>query len=350
MSTLGRFGQTMLEAEHALLPADTLPTPLPPTLPPGPRVGLSNVLVALGAGPDDLRISTPANARLEAIPALPTRPESYRLVREAEVRGVFFDPPPGIRPLWTPSHATTIPINRDRDLNGVGLLYFANYVAFMDVAERAALEGRGGFAAGALDGRATVRRRVGFYGNARPSDTLVVEVDAFALDATRLLVDHRVRRQSDGRLIAIASAEATGRRVTSAAIDQREQIADALAAADPQLRTVEGHAELLLHEGRSRVIPIESSSPSLSRGVSGVTGTLTRGEVAPDEIEEQRHARVVHDARHLARGSGRVDVCAPGAGRIRLARRAAHAGARGSARRHCPGRTAGGVTWPRAPT
>lgn len=207
VSTLGRFGQTMLEAEHALLPADTLPTPLPATLPPGPRVRLSNVLVALGAGPDDLRISTPANARLEAIPALPTRPESYRLVREAEVRGVFFEPSPGIRPLWTPSHATTIPINPDRDLNGVGLLYFANYVAFMDAAERAALEGRGGFAAGALDGRATVRRRIGFYGNARPSDTLVVEVDAFALDAARLLIDHRVRRQSDGRLIAIASAE-----------------------------------------------------------------------------------------------------------------------------------------------
>ncbi len=207
LSTLGRFGQTMLEAEHVLVPADLVPTPLPAAPLPGLRVRLSNVLVALGAGPDDLRISTPVNARLDAIPALPTQPESYRLVREAEVRGAFFEPPAGVRPLWSPSHATTIPINPDRDLNGVGLLYFANYVAFLDAAERAALERSGTFPARALDGRVTVRRRIGFYGNARASDALLVEVDGFRLDDARLLVNHRVRRMSDGRLIAIASAE-----------------------------------------------------------------------------------------------------------------------------------------------
>jgi probable biosynthetic protein (TIGR04098 family) len=203
VSTLGRFGQTMLEAEHVLVPAE----PPSASSPAGLRVRLSNVLVALGSGPDDLQISTPVNARLEGIPALPTQPESYRLIREAKARGAFFEPPAGARPLWSPSHASTIPINPDRDLNGVGLLYFANYVAFMDAAERAALESEGGFAAASLDGRVTVRRQIGFYGNARPADALLVEVDAFALDAARLLVNHRVHRRSDGRLIAIASAE-----------------------------------------------------------------------------------------------------------------------------------------------
>src|SRR5262245_42145047 len=99
LSTLGRFGQTMLEAEHVLGPPDPVSGPPPVTAPPGLRVRLSNVLVALGSGPDDLRISTPVNASLEAIPALPTQPESYRLVREAEVRGAFFEPPAGVPPL-----------------------------------------------------------------------------------------------------------------------------------------------------------------------------------------------------------------------------------------------------------
>lgn len=206
LSTLGRFGQTMLEADHLLVPPDVLAAAPPDTLPPGLRVRLSNVLVALGSGPDDLRISTPANASLDAIPALPTQPESYRQVREAEVHGAFFAPPPGVTALVS-AGPLTIPINPDRDLNGVGLLYFANYVAFLDAAERAALQGADAFPPAALDGRTTVRRRIGFYGNARGSDTLVVEVDVFPLGGPRLLVNHRVRRQSDGRRIAIASAE-----------------------------------------------------------------------------------------------------------------------------------------------
>ena len=207
LSTLGRYGQTMLEAEHLLLPSGLVPEPEPAPLPPGLRVRLSNVLVALGGGPDDLRISSPVNARLDAIPALPMQPKSYRLVREAQVRGTFVEPPPGARPLWTTPFVAVLPINPDRDLNGVGLLYFANYIAFLDAAERMALQSEAGFPPTALDGRATVRRRIGFYGNARSSDALIVEVDAFALDAVRLLVRHRVRRRSDDRLIAIASAE-----------------------------------------------------------------------------------------------------------------------------------------------
>ncbi|MCW5891611.1 MAG: hypothetical protein KIT14_13820 [bacterium] len=203
LSSLGRFGTTMLEVDHLLVSPGTPAAPLPSA----PRVRLSNVLVALGGGPDDLRIATPANARLDAIPSLPTQPESYRATREAQARGTFAPPPTDARPLGMSGFTVTLPINPDRDLNGVGLLYFANYVAFLDAAERAALLASGTYAAGALDGRATVRRRIGFYGNCRASDTLGVEVDAYAVGPQRLLVHHRVRRQSDGRLIAVAQAE-----------------------------------------------------------------------------------------------------------------------------------------------
>lgn len=200
VSSLGRFGTTMLEVDHLLVRPGAAPEG-------APRVRLSNVLVALGGGPDDLRIATPANARLEAIPTLPTQPESYRATREAQTRGTFGPAPEGAERIGTPAFAVTLPINPDRDLNGVGLLYFANYVAFLDAAERAALLASGAWTAAALDGRVTLRRRIAFYGNCRASDTLAIEVDAFGLAPDRVLVQHRVRRQSDGRLIAVARVE-----------------------------------------------------------------------------------------------------------------------------------------------
>jgi probable biosynthetic protein (TIGR04098 family) len=209
VSTLGRYGHTMLDGTHFLYPADTLPQTLDESLPPAPGVRLSNVLVGVGAGADDLEITTPANARVEDIPALQREPDSYRIIKEARHRGFFFAPPENATRLWEGTRTTVYPINPDRDLNGVGLLYFCNYVAFMDLAERSALEEEKCFSAEALDGRTTVRRRIGYYGNAQPHDIVEIEVEAFHLagEVERLLFHYRVRRRSDARLIAVSSAE-----------------------------------------------------------------------------------------------------------------------------------------------
>ncbi|MGH7789597.1 MAG: LnmK family bifunctional acyltransferase/decarboxylase [Candidatus Binatia bacterium] len=198
--TLGRFGPSLLDGAHTLRPvgADG------PTL----AVRLSFVLVGRGAGADDLQVSTPSNARIDQVPPLGREPQAYRQVKALRSTG-FEPPPPTARRLWPEAYSATYPINPDRDLNGVGLLYFANYVAFLDAAERAALVSLAGLAPAQLDGRVTVRRRIAYYGNARPSDALQVGVEAFGLDAEgrRLLVQQRVCRVSDGRLIALASAE-----------------------------------------------------------------------------------------------------------------------------------------------
>ncbi len=214
VSTLHRFGKTMLDGGHSLYPAGLVP-PESPGPSPAPHVRLSNVLVSLGAGQHDLRIATPANADVECIPALTHEPDSYRLIKEAQQRGAFFDPPSGAPQLADGTKTVDCRINRDRDLNGVGLLYFANYVAFMDFAERTVLERDGLFPPDALDGRVTLRRRIGFYGNAAPHDTLTIAVQAFGLDATRehLMFHYRVQRRSDGRTIAVASAEKRLRRL-----------------------------------------------------------------------------------------------------------------------------------------
>ena len=88
-------------------------------------------------------------------------------------------------------------------------MYFANYVAFMDLAERKTLQAAGVYAPTALDGRVTVRRRIGFYGNAQRHDSVAVDVEAWRLpgDGRRLLLQHRVRRAADDRLIAVSTVE-----------------------------------------------------------------------------------------------------------------------------------------------
>lgn len=224
VSTLGRFGSTMLDGEHRLYERGTLPEDLPAILPAAPTIRLSNVLVALGGGADDLSVATPANADVDAVPSLSAEPDSYQIIRRARAAGRFFDNPPQSEPLWTGLRSIEYTVDPDRDRNGVGLLYFCNYVAFMDLAERQALESCGRFSLEAIDARTTVRRQIGYYGNARSRDTLVIETEAFVATDTgavggadagqRIIVHHRARRRSDDRLIAVASAEKVLPRLT----------------------------------------------------------------------------------------------------------------------------------------
>jgi probable biosynthetic protein (TIGR04098 family) len=207
VNTLERFGRSMLDGRHFLYRAGTLPDELPVDLPPAPWVRLSNVLVREGRGTDDLRITVPVNARVEDVPASAEEPDSYRLIKEARTRGRFGDPPADATPLWEGTRTVTYRINADRDINGVGLVYFANYVAFMDYAERCALEESGAFTPQALDARRTCTRQIGFYGNALRHDVLLVDVEAMMLPGHRLLLHHRIRRQGDGRLIAVSTAK-----------------------------------------------------------------------------------------------------------------------------------------------
>lgn len=209
ISSLTRYGRTMLDGEHRVYPAGELPAELPDELPEAPRVRLSNVFVCEGKGPDDLRITSPVNARIEEIHASESEPDSYAIIRAARRTGHFYAPPSDATPLWEGARTVVYRIDPDRDVNGVGLIYFANYVSFMDYAERVALEGSGAYSAVDLDGRTTLRRRIGYYGNAQRHDTLEIDVEAFRLAErpSHLLLHHRIRRPADGRLIAVSTVE-----------------------------------------------------------------------------------------------------------------------------------------------
>ena len=212
VGTFGRYGASILDGCHRLYPSGVLPAELPDALPIAPSLRLSFVLVSAGGGPQALRVSTPANAQLDRVPLLAEEPDSYRIIKHAQASDGFASAPAGARRLWDGPFVRQYGINPDRDLNGVGLLYFANYVAFLDTAERDALSEYADVSPRRLDSRTTLRRRIAYYANALPTDRLEISVTASMFDGDRLYVQHRVQRVSDGRLVALAEAERQLRR------------------------------------------------------------------------------------------------------------------------------------------
>jgi probable biosynthetic protein (TIGR04098 family) len=100
------------------------------------------------------------------------------------------------------------PLDADRDANGAGLIYFANFVCFLDFAERALLK-RHNAPEDLIDARSTYWRRIGYFGNAQVTDTLKISILGRAhLDETRLRMgfDYRIYRASDEKLILVSSS------------------------------------------------------------------------------------------------------------------------------------------------
>lgn len=96
-----------------------------------------------------------------------------------------------------PPHLS-IPISRTEHLNGVGLVYFAQFQTFFAAAEENAIPLM-------PHGFQLVARRVHYYGNLDPGDVLdtVTEITANAHNLSSwLLAFTHARRKSDGRVIA----------------------------------------------------------------------------------------------------------------------------------------------------
>ena len=200
---LSHFGRTQLDGQFRLEQPD------------GMWLRACNVFVVQADGPSRLRIAPPRNLDYSRIRSLDTQPDARGMCRRARERGYFFEPEPGDVALFDGCRSFRYQLDADRDLNGAGLVYFANFIAFLDLAERRVLaEGDDGLPADVLDLRSTYRRMIGYFGNARSSDTLSIEVSARArmreggageplLD---LGLDYRVTRESDGRLVVVSSA------------------------------------------------------------------------------------------------------------------------------------------------
>lgn len=167
----------------------------------------SNVFINQTAGPCRLAMAPPANMCFDSIPELPLQPGSLDLCRQARRAGTFFDG--GTADFRLGTHQVTYQLDRDRDMNGAGLVYFANFICFLDYAEREVLT-RFGTPESLLDARSTYCRRIGYFGNAQPTDRLYITITTglhtLDRDVLAMEFDYRMRRSCDDKEIVISSA------------------------------------------------------------------------------------------------------------------------------------------------
>jgi probable biosynthetic protein (TIGR04098 family) len=176
-----------------------------------PSIRFGNIFITPERGNSALRVAPPSNADFSAFPPLPNDENPYQLTRAAEASGDLglFDE------AWVgmdlhPTFDVSYTIDADRDTNGAGLVYFANYVAFMDAAERQALTANLArpLAPAAIAERALVRRLVAFFGNVDVDDTIRTRVSLFERpgDTRTIGVRATVSREHDGRTICLSEA------------------------------------------------------------------------------------------------------------------------------------------------
>lgn len=176
-----------------------------------PYIRFANIFITPEAGNARLKVANPAGVRFDGIAKLPNDENPYQLTREAQETGRL-----GVLTgEWLPldrvaGFATDYAIDIDRDTNGAGLVYFANYITFMDRAEREAMRtnSRRRFTEADIDGRAIQHRRVAFYGNVATNDRVLTRVRLFehGQDRSKIAFQYEVRRAGDGALICLSEA------------------------------------------------------------------------------------------------------------------------------------------------
>lgn len=226
--TLHRFGRSILDGTYFLFPGEWPAYRKAPYADPRQAlqdgvgfVRLSNIFVKQWRGAGWLKQSRPAHPGFDRIAEIPATPDSHDLIMQTQEHGTFLDVPDGYVPLTAGELEVRYDIVPDRDLNGAGLLYFANYPVFLDIAERQVLGECGALSLSEdlIDRRTLQHRHIGYYSNAMANERLRIGIQAWLenpfLDGAteprsapiRLLLNYRMQRESDGRLMLISSAK-----------------------------------------------------------------------------------------------------------------------------------------------
>jgi len=198
---LCHFGKTHLDGRYTLRQN------------PDVWIRMSNVFIHQKAGPSKLAVDFPSNVDFSRIPSLTKEPETVNMCRLARENGAFLEALPGDVSLFEGTREYTYSLDADRDLNGAGLVYFANFICFLDAAERQILRSHA-IPTSFLDKRSTYRRVIGYFGNAEASDSLSIQLRARARDVVNTRgerqvdfgFDYVLSRESDGKVIIVSSA------------------------------------------------------------------------------------------------------------------------------------------------
>jgi probable biosynthetic protein (TIGR04098 family) len=168
---------------------------------PHPYLRFGNIFITPLHGNDQLRVAPPANADFTRIAPLPNAENPYQFTRDAKSTGRLGV----IDDSWQPLGAAFTlerDLDPDRDTNGAGLVYFANYVTYVEIAVRQALDALG------LPSKRSLRwRRVAYFGNADPGHAIKVRVESFGKGGGSLLA-HRctIERSHDAENICLTES------------------------------------------------------------------------------------------------------------------------------------------------
>jgi probable biosynthetic protein (TIGR04098 family) len=173
-----------------------------------PFIHFANIFITPEKGNSRLRVAPPAQADFSALPSLPNEENPYHITRQAsETRSLGL-----LTGDWIEqsSYVHQYAIDVDRDTNGAGLVYFANYIAFMDSAERVALESSpiDEYRRPHTPHRSLRHRRIAYYGNADVFDTLRMRVTILRSASRPRMVafQYVIERQEDDQMICLSEA------------------------------------------------------------------------------------------------------------------------------------------------
>jgi probable biosynthetic protein (TIGR04098 family) len=225
--TLRRYGILMLDGEHFLFPRhwpenQKLPIALRgQRLTEVPFVRMSNIFVKQWKGAGWLKKSRPLHPGFQKFCEMQEPPDSYSDYMRIKEGAPFFDVADSFVPI-TPGEGVDVDyqVIPDRDLNGAGLIYFANYPTFLDIAERQMLanENDFGFVEELINRRTLLHRKTAYFSNATSNESLRINVKAWiespfrtntpdpALAPIRLVFQFEMHRRSDNRLMLRSSA------------------------------------------------------------------------------------------------------------------------------------------------
>lgn len=189
----------------------------------GPWAYLTNAFVARGGSNTSLKIYKPVGmdeadaVRLAEMPVGVV--EQRRALEQGLVDGVGDPTLPPLAPRSDePIEYAVVP---ESDLNGAGLVYFARFVAMMSYGERRFLATRLArpLSSALVACLSTEHRKVYYFGNAAPDDTIAVYVSARcgAVEGAsargphrtpcRFVFRHDLHRRSDGALVASSAVQ-----------------------------------------------------------------------------------------------------------------------------------------------
>ncbi len=186
-----------------------------------PYIRSSNIFVKVLRGVNWPEKSTPVQPGLDNIPKIAEVPDSYVLAKKASEDGSFGPPPEYFSSITPEPLRVEYLIEPDRDLNGEGLLSFANYCMIQDIAERRLLPEKPLIPIGhdLLDARTVVSRQSAYLADAEQSDSIFLSIDAWLenpfladhpapeMAPIRLFMNYEMVRRSDGRKMLVSQAE-----------------------------------------------------------------------------------------------------------------------------------------------